>query len=214
MGKGRKGESKMQYVIADTHFMHDQLLGVDDFAPRPFESVAAMDEEIIRNWNARVKEDDLVYHLGDIAVNRERPERAANQRIADLLARLNGHLVLIKGNHDRRSLFKLLAAENPLIKGQPKYEFHDVGKLIKYDHRQYYLTHYPMMLGIAPQIINLHGHIHHYQVPVAANINVGVDAPERDLLASPLPFGTPLSFAEVEEIYQRKDAALARQKKQ
>ena len=26
----------MEYVISDTHFFHEQLLGVDQFAPRPY----------------------------------------------------------------------------------------------------------------------------------------------------------------------------------
>ena len=29
----------MEYVISDTHFFHEQLLGVDQFAPRPYQTV-------------------------------------------------------------------------------------------------------------------------------------------------------------------------------
>ncbi|WP_353803058.1 hypothetical protein, partial [Acinetobacter baumannii] len=106
------------------------------------------------------------------------------QDVYDVLKRLNGNLVLIKGNHDNRALFKYLAKDNYEVNGKPKFIFHDVGALIKYDHRQYYLTHYPLMLGIAPKIINLHGHIHHYAVNDKENINVGVDSPEFDYLTT------------------------------
>ncbi|MFC2749003.1 MAG: metallophosphatase, partial [Limosilactobacillus fermentum] len=180
------------------------------FAPRPYQTVEEMDKVMVEAWNARVKENDTVYHLGDIAVNYQnhQPERVANEQIATLLSQLNGHLVLIKGNHDRRSLFKYLATHNPILGKQAKYEFHDVGKLIKYDHHQLYLTHYPMMMGIAPKIINLHGHIHHYMVPTTTNLNVGVDAPELDYLTPRPPFGTPLSLPEVMEMMAKKVAVV------
>lgn len=121
-----------------------------------------------------------------------------------LLAQLNGKIVFIKGNHDSRAFFKYLAAHDPQLNGQPKFEFHDVGVLIKYDHRQYYMTHYPMMMGIVKQIINLHGHIHHYAVNVKENINVGVDTPEVDYLDHSVPFGTPFSLAEIEQMVDGK----------
>lgn len=186
----------MQFVTADTHFLDEHLLGIDDFAPRPFLTVDQMDQTIIKNWNERVSEDDIVYHLGDIAVYFAKPQTKAYEKVFQILNSLNGHLVLIKGNHDSRGLFKYLAKNNYFFNGKPKFDFHDVGVLLKYDHRQYYLTHYPLMLGIAPQIINLHGHIHHYAVPAKENINVGIDSPEFDyLLPEKIPFGAPLSFS-------------------
>ncbi|WP_295729976.1 metallophosphoesterase [uncultured Limosilactobacillus sp.] len=202
----------MMYVIADTHFFDEHLLGVDNFAPRPFESVDQMNKVIIQNWNARVTNKDLVYHLGDIAVNYTKPPRVGDQQVFELLQQLHGRLVLIKGNHDRRGLFKYLAGHNYEVDGQLKFEFHDVGKLIKYNHQQLYMTHYPMMMGIAPQILNLHGHIHHYMVPSANNINVGVDAPELAFLDHQQPFGTPILLREVEQIAKEKAARLVKDK--
>lgn len=127
-----------------------------------------------------------------------------------MLNQLNGHLILIKGNHDSRALFKYLDRRNYLIKGQPKFSFHDVGVLLKYDHRQYYLTHYPLMLGIAPQIVNLHGHIHHYAVPIKENINVGIDSPELAYLQDQPDFGAPLKLNEVEEMVEQKAIQFAK----
>ncbi|MCW4387482.1 metallophosphoesterase [Limosilactobacillus oris] len=202
----------MQFVTADTHFFHSELLGVDKFAPRPFPDVATMNQTIIDNWNAKVGEHDIVYHLGDIALYFTKPPRKAYEAVADVLGQLHGRLVLVKGNHDSRALFKYLAAHNFMVDGHPKYEFHDVGVLLKYNHRQYYLTHYPMMLGIAPQIINLHGHIHHYAVPVKENINVGIDAPELDYLNPRPAFGAPVNFAEIEQMIVAKAADLEKQR--
>jgi len=194
----------MIFVTSDTHFFDEHLLGITDFAVRPFLLASMMNEAIIENWNKVVAPSDTVYHLGDIAVHFIRPERKAQQDVYDVLKRLNGNLVLIKGNHDNRALFKYLAKHNYEVNGKPKFTFHDVGVLIKYDHRQYYLTHYPLMLGIAPKIINLHGHIHHYAVNAKENINVGVDSPEFDYLTTKPEFGQPLSMAQVEAIVEAK----------
>ncbi|MFC6259507.1 metallophosphoesterase family protein [Levilactobacillus fujinensis] len=194
----------MQYFTSDTHFFHADLLGDNDFAPRPFSSVEEMNQTIIDNWNARVAPTDTVYHLGDIALYFTKPAVKSDEAVTDVLSQLNGHLELIKGNHDSRALFKYLSAHNPIDHGQPKFSFHDVGVLIKYDHRQYYMTHYPMMMGIVNQIINLHGHIHHYAVPVKENINVGVDTPEQRYLAEQVPFGTPFSTSEIEQMVAGK----------
>lgn len=201
----------MDYFISDTHFFHKDLLEPNDFAPRHFPSVAAMDAQLIQAWNDRVTAKDTVYHLGDIAL---RPgDFPKPPEVYAQIRQLNGHIVFIKGNHDARELFKYIQKQNTLLLGTPKYRFEAVGALIKFDHAQYYLTHYPMLLGIATQIYNLHGHIHHTMLPTALNINVGVDAPERAFLHPALPFGTPLRDTEIEAMIRGKKAWLAAQKK-
>lgn len=190
----------MRFITADTHFFHKSLLGITDFAIRPYADVTHMNQAIIDHWNERVGDKDTVYHLGDIALYFTRPAVKSHEAVLSVLKQLNGHLVLIKGNHDSRELFKFLEQHNYLLGDKLKFEFHDVGVLFKYNHRQYYLTHYPMMLGIAPQIINLHGHIHHYAVPAKENINVGIDTPETAYLDYQLPFGAPLSLADIEQM--------------
>lgn len=192
----------MIYFIADTHFFHQTLLGQNDFAPRPFDTVAQMDQQMISAWNARVADKDTVYHLGDIAM---RPGNFPQPpEVYEIIAQLQGHIIFIKGNHDARSLFKYIQQQNYALNGKAKYQFEDVGALLKFDHAQYYLTHYPMVLGKSSQIYNLHGHIHHYMMPAPTNINVGVDAPERDFLPEKLPFGTPLNGREIETMIQGK----------
>ena len=195
----------MRYFTSDTHFYHKELLGMNDFAPRPFLTVEDMNETIIKNWNSVVTDTDTVYHLGDIAMYFTRPAVTSHIAVNDILHRLNGHIVLIKGNHDNRALFKYLAAHNEtMTDGKPKFEFHDVGAYLKYDYRQYYLTHYPFSMGIVGNIINLHGHIHHYAFPAKENINVGVDTPEKSYIDHEIPFGRPFSFAEIEQMIEGK----------
>jgi len=194
----------MQYFTSDTHFYHEELLGDNDFAPRPFADVETMNQAIIDHWNARVTDQDTVYHLGDVSLYFTRPATLSYERVLAILVQLQGKIVFIKGNHDSRAFFKYLEAHDPQLNGQSKFEFHDVGVLIKYNHRQYYMTHYPMMMGIVKQIINLHGHIHHYAVNVKENINVGVDTPEVAYIDHSVPFGAPFSLDEIEQMVTGK----------
>lgn len=86
------------WVAADHHFNHANILNFkrEDGTPlRPFKSIEEHDEEIIRQHNNLVDNEDRVYLLGDFCMHR---------RAIHFASRLNGRLVLVKGNHD---IFKL-----------------------------------------------------------------------------------------------------------
>jgi calcineurin-like phosphoesterase family protein len=87
------------FFISDAHFGHEKTCTVfkrEDGSPlRPFSCAEEMDEFMIKAWNDRVRPNDKVYHLGDVVINR---------KFLNVLARLNGDKVLIRGNHD---IFKL-----------------------------------------------------------------------------------------------------------
>ncbi|HIY67347.1 MAG TPA: hypothetical protein H9830_13860 [Candidatus Agrococcus pullicola] len=55
----------VDFVTSDTHFGHVRII---ELAHRPFAEVTEMDEEIVRRWNAVVAPDDVVLHLGDVAL--------------------------------------------------------------------------------------------------------------------------------------------------
>ena len=80
----------MIFYTADLHLGYFPIL--HDTA-RPFTDVPEMDEALISNWNARVGADDSVYIVGDFSYN-------GGEAPTQYLARLNGHLHLIRGNHD------------------------------------------------------------------------------------------------------------------
>ena len=200
----------MNFFIADMHFYHEDLLGDNDFAPRLFATVAEMNAALIAAWNARVDDNDVVYHLGDLAMNPS--NQPTDAQVLALLTQLNGRIVFIKGNHDYQQRFKYLAQHDPGWHSQTKFSFHAVGTIIKDDHTQFIMTHYPLLLGITNQTLNLHGHIHHNSVPIAENLNVGVDAPERELLTPQLPWGSPLKAAEIHQLFTAKQAALSQTK--
>lgn len=75
---------------SDEHYGHANIIR---FCGRPFRDVDHMREELIRRHNERVGSDDLVRHVGDFSMN--------PAAVASLLRRLNGHHVLVVGNHDK-----------------------------------------------------------------------------------------------------------------
>lgn len=85
------------FLISDTHFGHGNILKFkrgDGTPLRVFNDIIHMNTVMIDNWNRVVGKDDKVYHLGDVAMGNATYFRST-------MARLNGHKILIKGNHDQ-----------------------------------------------------------------------------------------------------------------
>jgi calcineurin-like phosphoesterase family protein len=142
--------SHRTWVAADHHFGHANILTFkrDDGSPlRPFNTIEEHDETIIARHNARVAPDDRVYLLGDVCIQR---------RNLHLVSRLNGRLVLVKGNHD---IFK--------IKDYLKY-FDDIrAYVVQKDHdgHKVILSHIPIYAdGLDRYGTNIHGHLHYNKV--------------------------------------------------
>ena len=82
-----------------SYFNHANII---EYCKRPFRKpdgsvdVPNMNDTIIMNWNSRVKKGDTVYHLGDFGMG-------SWKEWAGFRERLNGRIILIKGNHDRRT---------------------------------------------------------------------------------------------------------------
>lgn len=89
------------WFTSDTHFSHASMAARRGYAPPgtprgevTAEQVAAHDEAIIAAWNRRVRPEDTVWHLGDLAV-------VPPRRVAHLVSRLRGRKRLVVGNHDQ-----------------------------------------------------------------------------------------------------------------
>lgn len=137
------------FFTSDLHFGHENVLKFDN---RPFQTVEEMDEELIRRWNNKVGKGDLVYVLGDMIWKTETNEAAA------LIKKLNGQIILIKGNHDR---FLHNATAKNALAGVKDYDDICVA-LEDGTTRRCILSHYfiPLYNGHRHNAIHLHGHSH------------------------------------------------------
>src|SRR5690625_7633008 len=117
----------------------------------------------------------------------------SNRPLFDLLKRLNGKIVFVKGNHDSLNTFNWLERENYDYAKGKKFTFHEVGLIVPENKQEYYLSHYPMVLGYqSVKRRNFHGHIHEKIVNKEACVNVGIDSAE----VGKRPYGAPIERKE------------------
>lgn len=86
-------ESKI-FLIGDLHLGHRNII---KYCNRPFKDVEDMTEQLVKNWNSVVGNNDIVYVDGDYAL-------CGKQKIIEITERLNGRKRLILGNHDDASI--------------------------------------------------------------------------------------------------------------
>lgn len=149
----------------DLHFGHENVIAFDN---RPFKTVEEMDEELIRRWNNKVDKGDLTYVLGDMIW------KARNDDAPSIINRLNGQIILIKGNHDR---FLHNAKAKAALAGIKDYD--DICVTLKDStQKRVILDHFfkPMYNGHRHQAIHLHAHSHFtdeadFEVDFAAYLN-------------------------------------------
>lgn len=146
------------WFISDTHFGHaatfEKFQKVDGTPLRPFTSVDEMNSTMIKNWNNTVGKDDLVYHLGDIVMNK---------KYLPLIGACNGRKRLIMGNHDQEHVTEYL-----------KYFENVYGvKVLK----GLILSHVPLERhSVVPRMgVNVHGHLHGFDIPDGAYYSVCVE---------------------------------------
>lgn len=81
------------FCIGDNHFFHKNIIKYEN---RPFDSVESMNEEMIKRWNSVVNNRSKVIIFGDWIFG-------SKQNIESIAKQLNGHKILILGNHDSYS---------------------------------------------------------------------------------------------------------------
>ena len=142
----------MNFYIADTHFGHRNIIRYDN---RPFSTAEEMNIELIERWNKVVGKDDTVYILGDFVWlcggNSER-KLAMNELVTlEILDRLKGKKVLIKGNHD----YITPEVEQGFAKVCDYLEIRD-------GFTRVIMRHYPMPFwnGQFHDSVHLYGHVH------------------------------------------------------
>lgn len=157
------------FLTSDTHFGHDrQFL----FGPRGFENIADHDAAVIANWNAVVGPDDIVYHLGDVMLN-------DNAHGLECLRQLNGHIKIIRGNHDTDARWALYGE-------LPNVELLGWAEVIKYKKYRIYLSHHFTNTSnlegsgyLREHLLNFFGHTHqkgHFFEDRPYTFHVGLDS--------------------------------------
>ena len=182
---------QVDFVTSDTHFSHARI---NELAGRPYSTVDEMNNELVRRWNDTVSPDNVVLHLGDVALG------AIEESIA-LTAQLNGRRLLVPGNHDRVS--PATQSKRAIERFLPMYEaagWEILPEVIEGTRHGYRIiaSHYPYRGDSQEQdrhtshrprwddgIPLLHGHTHaRDHGPNGHQFHVGVDAHD----FAPIPF--------------------------
>lgn len=137
------------FFISDTHWGHANILNFarpDGTRLRPeFKDVDEMNEAMVDRWNAIVRPQDKVYHLGDVAM--KYPALVH-------VRRCNGHKRLVRGNHDEEDLKDYIEAGFEEVYGTRVFD-------------DMILSHIPIHPdSIKKEWTNVHGHVHNNASPL------------------------------------------------
>lgn len=176
------------FFTSDTHFNHENII---KFCNRPFSSIDEMNDFIISEWNKKVPENGIVYHLGDFGFG-------TTSKLIRLRNLLNGEIHLIVGNHDRKQLKDKIFTNCFESISQQLY--------IYVENQAIYLNHCPFLCydGVyrKNKTWQLFGHVHS-----GPNSNKGLDTPRLNMLF-PTQYDvgvdnnnfSPISFYELKNI--------------
>lgn len=78
------------WLTSDQHFGHRNVIA---YCKRPFADLDEMHRELVARHNAVVRDDDIVWHLGDFSLD--------DRMVRKFLPLLRGRHHLVPGNHDK-----------------------------------------------------------------------------------------------------------------
>ena len=157
----------MIWFTSDLHFGHDR-----DFIykPRGFKSLSEMNAIQLQNWNKLVQPDDDIYVLGDFFLGND------FDFIRNTLAKLQGKIHLIIGNHDTDVKIHMYQETPNIVEivYATRLTYHGI---------TLYLSHYPSItmnnndFPNKQKVYNLFGHTHskekfYYFIPYMYNVSV------------------------------------------
>lgn len=150
-----------RYVVADHHFGHANII---EYCDRPFNSVKDMNNTLLDRHFETVGQDDVLIHLGDVAM-----DMRSGEETIEYFQSLNAD-VLMPGNHD--------ANLNPEDAPFPVFDT----SILKHGDYLFYCTHRPEDIPESWDGWAIHGH-HHNNHPEdypflamdAQRVNVSVE---------------------------------------
>lgn len=87
-----------KWFTSDHHFGHQNIIR---YCQRPFKTLDEMNFELTRRWNERVKDNDLVFQVGDFCFKGgAEGGKFPAQTYSD---NLKGNKIFVKGNHDKNN---------------------------------------------------------------------------------------------------------------
>jgi calcineurin-like phosphoesterase family protein len=147
------------WLISDSHFQHKNIcrgtsVWTDESATRDFETLAEMNETLLKNLNNLVQPDDILFHLGDFSFQGVDNIQYFRERINCK----NIHLLL--GNHDHNIVNNKETSDGIFVKDL----FSSVQDYLEVtiDGKLFVLCHYPFSYWRDSHkgSINLFGHEH------------------------------------------------------
>ena len=152
---------KNVWFTSDTHFGDDRLnlFGRDIV----FNDANESDNLMIKNYNDRIGDDDLLIHLGDIALKEDGLKK---------MKLINGTKWLVKGNYDIADATAKFEISDKMLSKYFDLVVDDL--IIDIDGEEVFLNHYPT--NAKEDMFNVVGHIHGTWKVQRNMINVGVDA--------------------------------------
>ena len=163
------------WFTSDTHFGHTNIAGpkISNWSSgyRDFNSVHEMNMALVNGINKYVKEDDILYHLGDWSFGGVHNIL----QFRNLIICKNVHLIL--GNHDQHIVDKEIKYHETSF--NPIEIFSSVQDVLTLDigKTKLFLSHYShrVWLGSHKGVIHLYGHSHGSIPDYGKSMDVGVD---------------------------------------
>lgn len=159
------------FWTSDLHFCHKNI--ATKF--RGYNDENEMGNDIVKIWNSVVSKNDDVYVLGDLSID------ISYKKLLPWLSQLNGNIIVIGGNHDRKKEIKKLV-ELGII----EYQGEMIYKKIPYAQDMYidvHATHYPILYWRKMEngSYHFHGHTHNIYEGPARCVDVGWDKWKRPM---------------------------------
>ena len=191
------------WLTSDSHFGHTNIAGpkISNWSSgyRDFNSVHEMNMALVNGINKYVKEDDILYHLGDWSFGGVHNIL----QFRNLIICKNVHLIL--GNHDQHIVDKEIKYHDTSF--NPIELFSSVQDVLTLDigKTKLFLSHYShrVWLGSHKGVIHLYGHSHGSIPDFGRSMDVGVDVAYK-MFGEYRPFniGDIMRIMEKREIHQ------------
>lgn len=147
----------MYFFTSDIHFGNSENLILEN---RPFKTVKAFDNFVIKMFNRQAKKDDIIYVIGDF-VDCDGKGCDSWKKAIYNVNKINAKVVLVMGNNEDRIVDNFYDGDYDKFRNYClSVGFYDVVKdtVVEINNKKFYLVHRPIYYK--KEYINLFGHIH------------------------------------------------------